>query len=137
MNNKISTNLNNIMQEDCSDIKNIRFSKMKMKMDLEAQKNMMMINKGGDVVNQSSNTLTGFLLSYTDRQQKYLIAMLTKIYSKIFEILILGIMCIFGLYVIYLFIEMIILSFVDVSVYINNISLITLTRADANLSRFI
>ena len=25
-------------------------------MDLEAQKNMMMINKGGDVVNQSSNT---------------------------------------------------------------------------------
>ena len=27
-----------------------------MRMDLEAQKNMMMINKGGDVVNQSSNT---------------------------------------------------------------------------------
>ena len=41
--------------------------------------------------------------------------MLTKIYYKIFEILILGIMlAFFGLYVIYLFIEMIILSFVDV-----------------------
>ena len=49
------------------------------------------------------------------RQQKYLLIMLTKIYYKIFEILILGIMlAFFGLYVIYLLIEMIIFSFVDV-----------------------
>ena len=41
--------------------------------------------------------------------------MFSKIYYKIFEILILGLMlALFGLYVIYLFIEMIILSFVDV-----------------------
>ena len=40
---------------------------------------------------------------------------LKKIYYKIFEFIILGIMlAFFGLYVIYLFIEMIILSFVDV-----------------------
>ena len=41
--------------------------------------------------------------------------MLSKIYYKIFEFIILGIMlALFGLYVIYLFLEMIILSFVDV-----------------------
>ena len=41
--------------------------------------------------------------------------MLEKIYYKVFEFIILGIMlAFFGLYVIYLFIEMIILSFVDV-----------------------
>ena len=41
--------------------------------------------------------------------------MLKKIYYKIFEFIILGIMlAFFGLYVIYLFIELIILSFVDV-----------------------
>ena len=41
--------------------------------------------------------------------------MLSKIYYKIFEFITLGIMlALFGLYVIYLFIEMIILSFVDV-----------------------
>ena len=41
--------------------------------------------------------------------------MLEKIYYKLFEFIILGLMlALFGLYVIYLFIEMIILSFVDV-----------------------
>ena len=50
-------------------------AEMKMRMDLEAQKNMMMINKGGDVVNQSSNTFqAGTLLIQIIqiRQQKYL-----------------------------------------------------------------
>ena len=41
--------------------------------------------------------------------------MLEKIYYKVFEFIVLGLMlALFGLYVIYLFIEMIILSFVDV-----------------------
>ena len=41
--------------------------------------------------------------------------MLEKVYYKIFEFIVLGLMlALFGLYVIYLFIEMIILSFVDV-----------------------
>ena len=41
--------------------------------------------------------------------------MLEKVYYKIFEFIVLGLMlALFGLYVIYLFVEMIILSFVDV-----------------------
>jgi len=41
--------------------------------------------------------------------------MLEKVYYKVFEFIVLGLMlALFGLYVIYLFLEMIILSFVDV-----------------------
>ena len=43
-------------------------------MDLEAQKNMMMINKGGDVVNQSSNTFQAGTANsdHTDQTAKIL-----------------------------------------------------------------
>ena len=49
-------------------------AEMKMKMDLEAQKNMMMINKGGDVVNQSSNTFQAGAANsdHTDQTAKIL-----------------------------------------------------------------
>ena len=49
-------------------------AEMKMRMDLEAQKNMMMINKGGDVVNQSSNTYQsgGANSDHTDQTAKIL-----------------------------------------------------------------
>ena len=56
--NRVFNTTNNIMQEKIVAIlkAQLDLAEMKMKMDLEAQKNMMMINKGGDVVNQSSNT---------------------------------------------------------------------------------
>ena len=56
--NRVFNTTNNIMQEKIVAIlkAQLDLAEMKMRMDLEAQKNMMMINKGGDVVNQSSNT---------------------------------------------------------------------------------
>ena len=53
--NRVFNTTNNIMQEKIVSIltAQLELAEQKMKMDIEAQKNMMMINKGGDVVNQS------------------------------------------------------------------------------------
>ena len=74
--NRVFNTTNNIMQEKIVAIlkAQLDLAEMKMKMDLEAQKNMMMINKGGDVVNQSSNTYQsgGANSDHTDQTAKIL-----------------------------------------------------------------
>ena len=74
--NRVFNTTNNIMQEKIVAIlkAQLDLAEMKMKMDLEAQKNMMMINKGGDVVNQSSNTFQAGTANsdHTDQTAKIL-----------------------------------------------------------------
>ena len=56
--NRVFNTTNNIMQEKIVAIlkAQLDLAELKMRMDLEAQKNMMMINKGGDNVVQNANT---------------------------------------------------------------------------------
>jgi len=74
--NRVFNTTNNIMQEKIVAIlkAQLDLAEQKMKMDLEAQKNMMMINKGGDVVNQSSNTFQAGTANsdHTDQTAKIL-----------------------------------------------------------------
>ena len=74
--NRVFNTTNNIMQEKIVAIlkAQLDLAQLKMKMDIEAQKNMMMINKGGDVVNQSSNTFQAGTANsdHTDQTAKIL-----------------------------------------------------------------
>ena len=74
--NRVFNTTNTIMQEKIITIlkTQLELAEQKMKMDLEAQKNMMMINKGGDVVNQSSNTFQAGTANsdHTDQTAKIL-----------------------------------------------------------------
>ena len=74
--NRVFNTTNNIMQEKIVAIlkAQLDLAELKMRMDLEAQKNMMMINKGGDVVNQSSNTFQAGTANsdHTDQTAKIL-----------------------------------------------------------------